>query len=127
MIFYRYIYQYICKIEILISIWTSILVFKIQGNGIMRLWDAFSVKSLSSKLDLSSPLSKDWFSALWKSNSPKRINILDRILQNNCLNTVEVHELMIPHSSLMLLFGVFVMKQGNFSIFYSLDAPSCFL
>lgn len=55
-----------------------------------------SASSLSHQLASSTPIYSDLFSAIWKSKSPKRINILIWIILNGSLNTFEVLQRKLP-------------------------------
>lgn len=61
----------------------------------------FSVKSLTQNLASSSPLEKELFSAIWKSKSPKRINILLWIMINGSFNTSEILQKKLPSNCIM--------------------------
>lgn len=79
----------------------------------------FSVKSLSCHLVSSFPLDNKVYSTLWKSKSPKRVNILMWIMIHGSLNCLEVLQKknfpnIISHPRLLILF----LECGWSSIYF---------
>ena len=60
----------------------------------------FSVKSLSSHLKTAYPMNKRLFSAIWKSGSPRRTNILIWIMIFESLNSSEILQKKSPNKYL---------------------------
>lgn len=72
-----------------------------------RLWSLetlgfFTMKPLSNRLNFSSSMDELFYAALWKSKSPRKINILIWIMLNGSLNTSEILQKKISNSSTLL-------------------------
>ena len=68
----------IAELQSLLSLLSSEKVFNYQDHKIGSIdhQGRFTIKSLSVHLHSVSPMDKCLFKALWKSNSPRRVNIL---------------------------------------------------
>lgn len=74
----------------------------------------YSVKSLTRKLALGSQLNQDLFWALWKSKSPKRVNILIWIMLNGYLNSSDILQKKMPFANLMPSVCISCYKEGDY-------------
>lgn len=61
----------------------------------------FSVNSLSAHLSPSSPMEKACYKALWKTSSPRRINILAWIMMIGFLNCSKIMQRQLPNKCLL--------------------------
>ena len=93
------------KLQIFNHYFPSSLLKKVGNSDDYRSWSIdpqgqFSVKSLSTHLKSASPMDKRLFSAIWKSGSPRRINILIWIMVFGSLNNSEILQKKAPNKSL---------------------------
>ena len=83
----------------------------------------FSVKSLSTHLSPSSPLEKACYKALWKSSSPRRINILVWIMAFRLLNSSMIMQRKLPNKCLLPSVCPLCLRTVRIYYTYSSYAP----
>lgn len=100
----------------------------------------FSVTSLSSKFAVSSPSSKDLFTALWKSKSRKNQysflvgnrTFIEQLkeyksIQKTKQNTSDMFQKKLPSHVLCLLFAAYVKQKGNLKLLDIFICSACSL
>ena len=98
------------------------------GLNARRVWSLessghFSVKSLSKHLSPSSPLEKDYFKALRKTNSPRRINILVWIMAVGSLNCSKTIQRKLPNTCLLPSLCPLCLENSDLLIHFFIFCP----
>lgn len=76
------------------------------------------MKSLTQYLASSLPMEKETFNALWKSKSPKIVNILLWIMLNSSLNSSKVLQRKLSYHCLMPSVCALCYLTGDFECSY---------